>query len=230
MVLSLTILSSAGARAVMEALGPAFERKSGIATEFYYDSALALGHSIESGKPFDVAVLTPAVISALAPSGRISSDGHATLGSVGIGVAIRRGAARMDISTPERFVDALVGASRITFPAVGASGDHFRQILADLDLDEKLNGKLEPITGLKEIEMVAEGHATLGVQLISEIIAVDGVELLGPLPNSLQKLTELRLVPGQMSPRREAAGRFIGFFMSEDARRVIASKGLIAPE
>lgn len=226
---NLTVLSSAGARSVMEELGPEFEKLTGVQLTLTYDSAVALAESIQQGKPFDIAVLTPSVISTLASSGKISEKDQRVLATVGVGVAIRRGAPKPDISTPDKLIAALLAATTIAFPAIGASGDHFRQIVDVLGLSTSLKGKLEPVLGLKELDMVAEGRATLGVQLISEILAVDGVELVGPLPEPLQKPTELKLVASHSGPNDEAARSFVKFLSSEHARRVFINKGLTPP-
>lgn len=226
---SLMVMSSAGARSVMEELGPEFERQSGARLVFCYDSAVALAKSIEEGKQFDIAVLTPSVISTLAFSGAISDGDHRLLASVGVGVAIRRGTPKPDISTPDKLIATLLAAAKISFPAIGASGDHFRQIVDDLGLSTSLKEKLKPVLGLKEIEMVAKGRATLGVQLISEIIAVDGVELVGPFPDPLQKITELKLVTSQKGTRNEFASSFVDFLSSEHACRIIVNKGMTPP-
>lgn len=225
----LTVLSSAGARSVMEELGPEFERLSGVQLIFCYDSAVALAKSIEEGNQFDIAVLTPSVISTLASSRMISDGDHRLLASVGVGVAIRRGAPKPDISTPDKLIAAFLAATRISFPAIGASGDHFRQVVDDLGLSTSLKEKLEPVRGLKEIELVAQGRATLGVQLISEIIAVDGVELVGPFPDPLQKITELMLVTSRNGSKNEFASSFVEFLSSEHARRIIENKGMTPP-
>ena len=225
----LIIMSSVGARSVMDELGPHFERSSGITLSFRYDTAAALQRTIENGALFDVAVLTPPVMSALTDKNKIASAGQATFARALIGVAVKSGATKPDISTRERFILTLLKAETISFAKEGASGHHFRRVLKQLDLDEVLKDKLLPMTGSKEIEAVAEGVATLGVQLISEILPIKGADLVGPLPGDLQSITELKIAIGAEAKSADVARKFIAYVTSSVAAEVIRAKGMIPP-
>jgi molybdate transport system substrate-binding protein len=225
----LVVLSSVAARSVMDELGPRFERTSGIVLHFGYDTAVALQHSIEEGTRFDVAVLTPTVMSTLTAQNRMADAGQATLGSSLVAIAIKRGGTKPDISTREMFVQALLKADKISYAKDGASGQHFQRVIKQLNLDETLKDKLLPMTGSKEIEAVADGLATLGVQLTSEILPVKGVDLVGPLPGDLQNSTELKIAVGAESRSADLARQFIAYVTSSTAANVIRAKGMIPP-
>jgi len=225
----LVVMSSVAARSVMDELGPQFERTSGIVLRFKYDTAVALQREIENGTRFDVAVLTPPVMSALTAENRLASAGQATFASSLIAVAVKHGAAKPDISTREMFVQALLKADKISYAKEGASGQHFQRVVKQLNLDEALKDKLLPMTGAKEIEAVAEGASTLGVQLISEILPVKGADLVGPFPGDLQNRTELKIAVSTESKSADLARQFIAYATSSAAADVIRAKGMIPP-
>ena len=225
----LVVLSSVAARSVMDELGPRFERASGTVLHFRYDTAVALQHVIEDGARFDVAVLTSPVMSALTAKNRMAGAGQATFANSLIAVAVKRGATKPDISTREMFVQTLLKADKISYAKEGASGQHFQRVVKQLNLDEALKDKLLPMTGSKEIEAVADGLATLGVQLTSEILPVKGADLVGPFPGDLQNRTELKIAVGAESRSLDLARQFIAYVTSSAAANVIRAKGMIPP-
>ena len=225
----LVVMSSVGARSVMDELGPQFERASGVVLSFRYDTAAALRRAIENGARFDVAVLTSPVMSVLTAANKIAGADQSTFASALIAVAVKHGAAKPDISTLEMFVQTLLSADKISYAKEGASGRHFQRVVKQLNLDEALSDKLLPMSGAKEIEAVADGLATLGVQLTSEILPVKGVDLVGPLPGDLQNRTELKIAVSAESKSADLARRFITYATSSAAADVIRAKGMIPP-
>jgi len=225
----LVVMSSVAVRSVMNELGPQFERSSGIVLRFRYDTAVALQQTIEAGTRFDVAVLTPPVMSTLTAGNKMAVTGQATFASSLIAVAVKHGATKPDISTQEAFVQALLNADKISYAKEGASGQYFRRVVTQLKLDDALKDKLLPMTGSKEIEAVADGLATLGVQLISEILPVKGADLVGPFPGDLQNSTELRIGVSAASETADLARQFITYATSSAAADVIRAKGMIPP-
>lgn len=225
----LIVMSSVAARGVMDELGPQFERANGIVLHFRYDTAVALQSAIEDGTRFDVAVLTPPVMATLTAESRVASVGQATFASSLIALAVKHGATKPDISTPEMFVQTLLKAGKISYAKEGASGQHFQRVVKQLNLDEALKDKLLPMTGSKEIEAVADGLATLGVQLISEILPIRGADLVGPFPGDLQNSTELKIAVSAESESADLARKFIAYATSSSAADIIRSKGMIPP-
>jgi len=225
----LVVVSSVAVRSAMNELGPLFERDSGIVLRFRYDTAVALQHAIEDGTPFDVAVLTSSVMSTLTAENKMAGAGQATFASSLIAVAVKHGATKPDISTREMFVQALLKADTISYTKEGASGQHFQRVVKELKLEEALKDKLLPMTGSKEIEAVADGLATLGVQLTSEILSVKGADLVGPFPGDLQNSTELKIAVSAESKSADLARQFITFATSSAAADVIRAKGMIPP-
>lgn len=224
----LVVLSSVGGKAAMDQIAREFER-DGHRVTLRYDTSAALKRDIQNGAAFDLALLTPQVAAALESEQRLNSE-RWPFAYARIGLAGRRGAPKPDISTTESFARALLGAENISLAQEGASGQHFRKVLNELGMADKLKDKLLPMTGSKEIEAVAEGRATYGVQLISEILAVHGAELIGAFPKELQSVTELDLVMSSQTKLRDEASKFIAFARSEGARKLVAQSGLEPPQ
>ena len=225
----LVVMSSVGARSVMDELGPQFERASGVVLSFRYDTAVALQRAMEDGARFDVAVLTSPVMSALTAANKIAGAGQVTFASALIAVAVKHGATKPDISTREMFVQTLLSVGKISYAKEGASAQHFQRVVTQLNLDEALKDKLLPMTGAKEIEAVADGLATLGVQLISESLPIKGADLVGPFPGDLQGRTELKIAVGAESKSVDMARQFIAYVTSSVAADVIRARGMIPP-
>lgn len=136
--------------------------------------------------------MTDAAIDDLARKGIAATGTRTVLARVGIGVAVREGAALPDISTPEALKQTLLAAKSLVYvdPAKGGtSGIHFAGVLQRLGIAEAVKGKTTLLPGGYVVELVAKGEIELGVHQISEILAVKGVRLVGPLPRELQKIT-----------------------------------------
>jgi molybdate transport system substrate-binding protein len=123
------ILSSVGMKAIMEELGPQFERTTGHKLVMNFGIANVLKRQIDAGEPFDVAILTPPLIDELVKANKIAAGTRADMVRIGIGVAIRAGAPKPDISTTEAFKSALLNAKSITFTKEGTSGIYLAGLL-----------------------------------------------------------------------------------------------------
>src|SRR5688572_3423120 len=119
------ILCSLGFKAVMEELAPQFERASGHKVIAEYGLAATLKQQIETGKDFDLAVLTPAGVDDLIKQGKMAADSRAVLARVGLGLMIRAGTKKPDLSNTDAFKRALVASKAIAFAREGASGVAF---------------------------------------------------------------------------------------------------------
>lgn len=224
----LVVLSSVGAKSALELLKPEFEQQ-GHRLSIHYDTAAALKRGIDLGLGFDVALLTSAISKSLTKESRLIDSEHRIFAYAKIGLAAKAGSPKPDISSTEAFTRALLAANTISHARDGASGQYFRKLIKQLGIEDQLSGKLLPMTGSKEIEAVADGHATYGVQLISEIISVKGVEFVAPFPPALQNVTELDLDISASATDPELARQFVTFLGSEKARATIFRAGLDPP-
>jgi molybdate transport system substrate-binding protein len=172
--------------------------------------------------------LTAEVIDELAGSGEAVAGIRVDLARSGVGIAVRKGAAKPDISTPEALKRALLAARSIAHSKTGMSGLYFPTVLERLGIQDALQGKIVIPDGGFIGELVAKGDAELGVQQISELLPVEGVEIVGPLPDPLQKITVFSAGVMAAALDRRAAKELVEFIAAA-SRPLLASKGLEPP-
>jgi molybdate transport system substrate-binding protein len=209
------LFCSIGVREVVVGLGPQFERATAHKLTVTLDVANALKRRIEAGEPFDVAILTSFLTEELVGKGRLASGTSAVIARSGVGIAIRKGAPRLDVSSPGALRQTLLAAKSIAYSKEGASGIYFAGVVERLGIAEETRPKTVLLTtGGRVADLVAKGEVELGVQLIH----VPGAALLGPLPSELQTFTALtaalRVAPPQ-NRSRHAVGRDV----ADDRRR-----------
>ena len=180
---SIAVLSSLALKGVLEEFKPSFERSLGAPLELRFDATQAILTKLETVQT-DLLVLTAEAIEELQKDHRVTQV--RMLGSSGVGVAVRAGAPKPDIGSVEALKRALAAARSVAHSKVGASGIYFAELLERLDitLQERIVVEKGPV-GL----VVASGEAELGVQQLCELAPVPGIDIVGPLPAPLQKLT-----------------------------------------
>src|SRR5690348_5914168 len=201
----LKVLSTHAVEAVLRALSPQFRRASGQRLAIRYDPANALKRAIENGAGFDVAIVTRAVIDELAGQGMVLRETCRDIARCGLGVAVRAGAPKPDIATPDAFKRALLAAHSIVRSSEGTSGVYFEKLLQRLGIADVLRSKIELGPSGRVAEMVARGEAELAVQQISELLPVKGVDFAGPFPDALQLYTIFSAGVGAAASDRAAA-------------------------
>ena len=187
--MTIAIVSSNGMAGVLRVLGPRFEAGSGQDLAIRYATSATLMREIAAGAPFDVALLTDAAIAALVVRGWIKAGSDAAIARCGVGIAVRAGAPKPDIATPDALRQALLDAPSVAYTSEGASGIHFASVLERLGIAAAIAAKAKLQPGGLIAALVARGEAALAVQQVSELVAVAGVDLVGPLPHELQHHT-----------------------------------------
>lgn len=208
----LRVLSSTALGEVLREQASAFQRAHGDTLVVELDTATGVKRRIDAGAPFDIAIVTPAQMAELVQAGWIGRGTTRVVARVGYGVAIRTGAARPDIATPDAFRAALLATRAVIYSKEGQSGIHMTAVMQRLGIvDAKVGRIILKTTPGPVAAEVADGTAELGIQSITELLAVPGVEVLGPLPGDLQAYTVLAagIAPG--SSGAAAARAFIGF-------------------
>lgn len=223
----LKVLCSNGLREVMLELAPEFERASGHKLSLTFGLAAAFKQRIEAGEPFDVAVLTPALLDETIKQGKVSGDHRAIIARAGNGVAIRAGAPRPNIATADAFKATLLNARSIAYAKAGQSGVYFVGLLDRLGIAEAVKQKSRAeASGVDVGAAVARGDAELGVLPVSEILPVKGVELLGPFPADLQGYVVMEAGVGAAAKDQAAAAALVKFLKSPEHSSVIKQKGM----
>jgi molybdate transport system substrate-binding protein len=223
------ILCTNGLKSVMLDLVPAFERKSAMRLTMTWGSTKGLASDIEGGAGGDLAILTAEAIDDLIDRGKAAAGSRVDLARSGIGIAVRQGASKPDISSPKALRSALLAAKSVAHSSTGQSGLYFPSVLERLGIGEQMKPKLVvPVTGIPIGEIVAQGQAEIGIQQISELLPVAGIEIVGPLPAPLQKITTFSagVLATANDPR---AARALVEFIATASRPLLDAKGLEAP-
>jgi molybdate transport system substrate-binding protein len=222
---ALTVLTSNSIRGVLAVLGPDFERQTGYALTISYDPAQVMLRRIAAGETGDVAILGTGAIDTLAAEGKIDAGTRRTLARCGVGLAVRAGAPKPDVSTVDALKKTLLETPSIIYTSEGASGIHFARVIEELGIADAVEAKAHRQTGGLVAERLAAGAVELAVQQVPELLAVAGVELVGPLPEPLQTRSVSTAAVFASSRQRNAAQAFIDFLATPDAARVFRQKG-----
>lgn len=222
----LKVLTSNSQRGVLAALGPEFQRSTGFELSISYDPAQVMLRRIAAGETADVAILSRAAIDTLTAQGKIESAGRRLLGRCGAGIAVKSGAVKPDIASVDTLRRALLEVKSIIFTSEGASGLHFATVIEQLGIAAAIRAKAHQQPGGLVASRVASGEVEMAVQQIPELLAVPGVDLVGPLPEPVQAYS---MVTGGIfanSKHRDAAQLLLAFLVTPEAKRVFCAAGL----
>ena len=218
------VLASTAVKTTLEELAPQFEKATGNKADLTFAPAAALKVKIDEGAAFDVAILAAGVTDSLSGSGKIDTP-PTTIAHSGIGVAIRKGAPKPDISTSGAFKQALLNAKSIGFTAAGATGAYLKTLFEKLGIADELKPKIKLLPGAAG-EAAASGEVEMGMTQISEILPYANAELLGPLPPDIQSYTYFSAAVSTVSKESDVAKAFIKFLAAPQALAVIKAKGM----
>jgi molybdate transport system substrate-binding protein len=220
------VLSTHAALEVLSELGPQFERATGNTLSFSYDPANVIKREIENGATFDVVLITRSAIDDLTKQGKILPDTPVNIGRSGLGMAVRKGAPKPDISTVEAFKQTLLAAKSVIRSTEGNSGLYFERLTDRLGIADEMKGKVTLGPSGRVAEIVARGEVEIAVQQISELLPVAGAEFVGPFPPEVQLYTLFSVAVGTSSKEPNAAKALVNFLATPAAASVIKSKGL----
>jgi molybdate transport system substrate-binding protein len=223
----LKVLAGGGMTIPLKELGSQFERATGHKVVFIFGATPEL-INLATTTPFDAAVVPVDVFQNGAAKAKFVAGPTIDIARVGFGVAVKAGAPKPDISTPEKLKQALLNAQSITFLPASASGAYVLKVFDRLGIAETMKAKTKPQTATAAIgQAIAEGDAELGVFLINVLIA-PGVELIGPFPGDLQSDLVFTSAIAADSNQAQVAKAFIDFLRTPEAARVIKAKGMKA--
>ncbi len=226
----LKIFSTIAVQSALEALAPQFEAASGFRLRITWNTAPVLVKRLQGGETADMLLLNRAGIDTMIRDGRVLPGSEVTLASSATALAIKAGAARPDISTPEALKQTLLSARAISYtdPAAGgASGIYFAKLLERLGIADEINTKTKfpPPAGLSG-DFLLTGEADLAIQQKPELLQVPGIEILGMLPGDLHMVTVFVAGIEASSPQAATAKALIDFLRSRPAADVFRAKGL----
>lgn len=224
---TVTVVSSNATRAAVQQLVPDFEKATGHHVTLSFANSADLRARIDKGEAFDVAILTSTLVDDLIAKDMLRASTRVDIARAGVGIAIRKGAARPDVSTADGLKRALVSAASVSYVAQGATASIVRNLFERFGIAAEMQAKTRLV--LYAAEAVAGGEAELGLTQISEILPVAGAELAGPLPQELQVYTLFSSAVAARSTQSAAATRFLAFLTTPAAAAVFVSKGMEPP-
>jgi len=214
----------------MAEVAPLYEKKSGNKLKLEITTVAALKKRLDAGEAFDVAILTPAAIDDLIKQGKVVADSKAVIVKSPLGVGIKAGAKRPDISTTDAFKKSLLAAKSFgyTDPALGgASGVYTGKLVEKLGLADALKSKSHLTKGSDPLRQgIASGEIEIGVTQISELLNGTGIDVVGPLPADIQNYTVF--ASGVASAAKDAAAGkdFLKYMASPEVAAIMKTKGL----
>jgi molybdate transport system substrate-binding protein len=222
----ISLLSSTAMREPLEDLVPAFERASGHKVTITFKSGVDVSVALRAGDQADLAVSTGEALDELAKEGRIVAGTRVDFARPRVGVAVRSGAPKPDISTSDGFRRALLAAKAIGY-SKGPSGIHLEGVMKRLGIFDQVKPKLiQPALGVRVGSMVARGEADIGVQQINELLPIPGIDFVGPLPDELQTVLVYSLGMPATAKQRDAAVALMKYLTSEAVLPVFKKLGM----
>jgi molybdate transport system substrate-binding protein len=226
------VMSGGAPKEVFAQLTPKFEQQTGNKVVFVYDVLSALREKIAAGEKADVLVMPVPMLDSYAGEGKLRANSQATFGTVGTSIVVKEGAPKPDISTKEKFREAMLSAPSVVHATPGKtpSGTHMGKVMGQLGIAEAMARKVVHRPALEGgVQLVAEGQAEIGIYPASEVANVKGVTVVGPLPAGI----ELNTVYGGAAMAGGAAGEaavaFVKFMAAPENRSVWKHAGFELP-
>jgi molybdate transport system substrate-binding protein len=211
----------------MSELSPAFERASGHKVHATYEPTNLILDRLRRGETADVVILIKPTLQELKQANKIVAGTEADVARTKIGIAVRAGAPRPDISSIDAFKQSMLASKSIVISKVGASGIQFTRALEKLGIYEQLKPRIQILEGSgRTAETVARGGAEIAVQMISELLPIAGVEVLGPLPGELNYEIVLSAALLSAAKESDAASALIRFISAPGAAAILKKKGM----
>lgn len=226
---TITVLTAGAFKPVVAAMVPAFEARTGHKVDVQNDTTGALSKRVAAGEAFDVLVLTPSALRPFADDGRLAAGSVTLLAKVAIGVAVKAGAPLPAMATVDDFKQAIVNARSVAYidPASGgSSGIYLDGLFQRLGIADVVRAKAVLVPGGLVAERLLTGEADLAIHQISEILPVQGVTLVAPLPEAIQSYTTYAGAVSSRSSRGEAARALLATLGGPEAADAIRTKGM----
>jgi molybdate transport system substrate-binding protein len=224
------VMTSGAFTAAFLDLVPDYERRTGnkvvVATTTMGSGATSIPSRLARGEPVDVVIVSDAALKKLIDEGRVAAESHVPLARSSIAMAVRAGAPRPDIGSVEALKQALLNARSIAYSA-SVSGDYLStELFQRLGLAERILPKCRRIEGERVGAVVGRGEAEIGFQQMSELLPERGIDIVGPLPAEVQKVSVFAGGVAAASKHPNEAYDLIKFLGSADAARAVTKSGL----
>ena len=214
--------------AVNRWLKPQFEIDTSYRLEIDWRPTTAIMQSIEEGRRADLIIAIDGSMDRLVAEGIVRRDTRVVLADSVLGVGVRNGAVKPDVSTVASFKSAMVAARAVAYSKAGASGIYFAQLIERLGIAEAVNARAVVIPMGFTAEKVASGEADLAIQQISELMSVSGIDVAGPFPAEIQAVTTFDSAVFTDAVNPEGAAAFLKALTSPAAATAYVNGGLVS--
>ena len=211
--------------ALVTDLGGRFEAQSGHKLSTRFVSGPVVKREIDTGATVDVALSITPVIDALVKEGKLVAHTRADIAYAGLGVGVRAGTAKPDVTTVDAFRRALINARSVAHSSEGASGAYFKSLLERLGIADAMAGKLRPMPADRIAQAVPSGEAEMIVVTMSVIVG-SGAILVGPIPKEVQFYNAFAGALGAQARDRDAAAALIRYLTAPGAAAAIRATGM----
>ena len=217
------VMASAAFREAYLELLPDFERASGHKVTNTWVPSVQMMNRLKGGEVTDIVILSDAALAELMNAGIVAE--RFPLARSGIGIAVRAGAARPDVSSAEALKHAVLQAKSVVY-STGPSGIYLAKLFERMGIASEIANKVRQVQGEPAGAVVARGEAEIGFQQMSELLPVAGIDIIGPLPAGIQEITVFAAGLHGRAAAPDAARALIAHLRSPAAAPVIRKKGM----
>lgn len=220
------VIASAAVKNVVLDLIPAFEKSSGHKVTTIWAGTEAITKRISGGEMVDIVLIAAPNIDKLISEGRLVAGSRADVAKSGIGVAVRAGLPKPDISSGEAVKKAVLAAKSVAYSS-GPSGFYLADLFKKMGIADQIKDKVKQTpSGVQVGEVVARGEADLGFQQVSELLHLKGIHYLGPLPADIQHITVFSAGLHTAATAPDAAKQLVKFLTAPEAGAIIRKTGM----
>ena len=220
------VLAGGAMNAIWTEIKPKFEQASGHKLDIFFGTTPNLIKEATSGKPFDVGIVPVEVMQDAAARARFVSGPTIDIARVGLGVAVRAGGSKPDISTPDALKATLLKADSVASIPQSATGYSIAKVFDRLGITEPMKAKMKPQpTPAQVVAVVATGEAELALFLMNVLMA-PGLDVVGPFPAEVQQDVVFTAALGTETKEAAAARALLDYLKTQDAEALIKGKGM----
>jgi len=220
------VLSTQATEEAYRELVPQFEKASGHKVATTFTGTLGAMKRLADGETYDLLIMSSSSIDELIKSGKIVRGSRVDFAKSGVGVAVRKGAPKPDISSTEALKKTLLAAKSIGY-STGPSGNYIVSLFEKMGIGDQVKPKLKQTpTGVFVGSIIASGDVEIGFQQVSELMHFAGIDYLGPLPADVQYITIFSSGVDAGAKQEDAAKALVKFITAPAAAAVIKKHGL----